>query len=65
MHRTMTPEHAGAIVQAQGVAISPQGAADAAQFANLVLERSATPFSALAFEDEPSGFLAAKLRHAP
>lgn len=65
MTRTVTPENAGAFVEAQGVTITPQGAADAAKFAELVLGNSAKAFATLAFEDEPSGYLAAKLRHAP
>ena len=65
MTRNVTPENAGAIMQAQGVKITPQGAADAAKFAELVLGNSAKAFATLAFEDEPSGYAAAKSRLAP
>ena len=65
MNRTMSPENAGAMLQAQGVQASAQGATEAAKFAEQVLGRSAGVFATLAFEDEPSGYVAAKLRHAP
>lgn len=65
MKRTLTPENAGAMLQAQGVQASPQGTAEAAKFAEQVLGHSAGAFATLAFEDEPSGYIAAKLRHAP
>ena len=47
------------ITKALGVQASPDNVEAAARFATTVLEGSAKPFSALAFEDEPSGHAAA------
>lgn len=65
MTSPMTPDTVAALARAQGADITPQNAADAAKFAALVLEGSAKAFAGLAFEDEPSGYSAAKLRNAP
>ena len=65
MTQTVTPEAAGAFIDAQRIAPSPQGAEGAAKFATLALDGAAKAFATLAFEDEPSGYVAAKRRHAP
>lgn len=65
MSNPVTPEFAAALASAQGVGLSPEGAADAAKFATLVLGNSAKAFGKLAFEDEPSGYTAAQRRNAP
>jgi hypothetical protein len=59
------PELAAALVNAQGVSTTPESAAEDAKFAASVLERSASAFARLAFEDEPAGFTAAQRRAAP
>ena len=65
MGNPITPEFAAALVNAQGVPATPEGAADTAKFAALVLGKSAKAFATLAFETEPSGYTAAMRTHAP
>jgi hypothetical protein len=65
MKNAITPETVAAMARAQGIELAPQGAEDGAKFAALVLEGSAQAFAGLAFEDEPAGYVAAKLRNAP
>ena len=65
MSQSITPDFVIALAKAQGVALAPEGAADAARFAALVLANSAQAFATLAFEDEPSGYAAAQRRNAP
>jgi hypothetical protein len=65
MSKTIAPDTAAALANAQGVPFTPQSAADAAKFSALVLGNSASAFSTLAFEDEPSGYTAQMRRHAP
>ncbi len=65
MSNGITPEFAAALADAQGVSITPEGSADAARFAALVLGNSAKAFGKLAFEDEPAGYTAAMRRNAP
>jgi hypothetical protein len=61
----VSPEIAGALVSAQGVAPTVESAADDARFATLVLGNAAKAFAQLAFEDEPSGYATALGRNAP
>jgi hypothetical protein len=61
----VSPETAAALCRAQGVAVTPEGAADVARFATLVLTNSARAFEKLPFEAEPSGYAAAMRRNAP
>ena len=61
----VSPEVAGALVSAQGVAPTVESAAADASFATLVLGNSAKAFAQLVFEDEPSGYAAALRRNAP
>ena len=61
----VNPEVAAALVSAQGVTPSAESAADDARFINLVLGNSAKAFAQLAFEDEPSGYVAAQKRNTP
>ena len=65
MTQTVTTEAAAALIDAQRITPSPQGAEGAARFATLALDGAAKAFATLAFEDEPSGYVAAKLRNAP
>lgn len=59
------PELAAALLKAQGVSTSAEGAAECATWAAGVLERAAGAFAQVAFEDEPAGFTAAQRRAAP
>jgi hypothetical protein len=61
----MKPELTAALVHAQGVATTPESAAEDAKFAASVLERASAAFSRLEFESEPAGFTAAQRRAAP
>lgn len=65
MATSFPPELAAALVNALGVPTTPESAAADAKFAESLLERSEKAFSQLAFEDEPSGFIAAQRRNAP
>lgn len=65
MSQPVPTEAAAALIDAQAITASPQGAEGAAKFASLSLAGAAKAFAGLAFEDEPSGYVAAKLRHAP
>ncbi len=65
MDKSVSPELAGALVAAQGIAVTPESAAECAKFATLVLTNSAKAFATLAFEQEPSGYAEAQRRHAP
>ena len=55
----LSPEAATALLTAQGVASTPEGAESNARFTTLVLGNSAKAFAQLAFEEEPSGYSAA------
>jgi hypothetical protein len=63
MAKPVSSETAAAMLEAQD--ISTESAADVAKFATLVLGNSARAFATLAFEDEPSGYIAAQRRNAP
>lgn len=65
MSRTVTPATVADLISAQGVAITADGPADVAKFTALVLGNSAQAFARLAFEDEPSGYVAAMRKNAP
>lgn len=65
MPKPVSTETAAALLEAQGAPTTDEGAADVAKFATLVLGNSAGAFSRLAFEDEPSGYIAAQKRNAP
>ena len=65
MAKPLTSEHAAALLEAQGIASTPESAETNARFATLMLGNSAPPFAKLAFEDEPSGFTAAMRKNAP
>ncbi len=65
MSTPVSPEVAAALISAQGVTPSVESAADDARFINMVLGNSAKAFAQLAFEDEPSGYVAAQERNAP
>jgi hypothetical protein len=65
MSQSIDSDTAAVLIAAQGVAITPEGSADAAKFAALVLGNSAKAFARLAFEDEPAGYPAAQRRNAP
>ena len=58
----MTPlpqDAAAALLAAQGLPATPEGADACARFVTLQLGNSAKEFSQLAFEAEPSGYVAA------
>jgi hypothetical protein len=65
MKNPMQADVAAALLEAQGVASTPEKAAAGAGFATLVLGNSAKAFAQLAFEEEPSGYAAALRKHAP
>ena len=65
MTNPINSDLAAALLGAQGVASTPEGAEAAARFATLVLGNSAKAFAQLAFEDEPSGYTAALRRNTP
>lgn len=65
MTNPINPDLAAALLEAQGVASTPEKAAAGAGFATLVLGNSAKAFAQLAFEEEPSGYTAALRKHAP
>lgn len=65
MDKTVSPELAAALAGAQGITVTPEGAAESARFAALVLNNSAKAFATVAFEAEPSGYTAMLRKHAP
>lgn len=65
MTKPVSPEIAGALVSAQGVAPTVASAADDARFATLVLGNSAKAFAQLTFEEEPSGYTVALRKNSP
>ena len=65
MTNPINPDLAAALLGAQGVAATPEGAEATARFATLVLGNSAKAFAQLGFEEEPSGYTAAMRSNAP
>jgi hypothetical protein len=65
MNSPLKPADAAALLAAQGIEATPEGAEADARFATLMLGKSAAPFARLAFEDEPSGYTAGLRRNAP
>ena len=61
----LKPADAAALLAAQGIEATPEGAEAGARFATLVLGKSAKAFAQLAFEDEASGYTAALRKGAP
>jgi hypothetical protein len=59
MTRPLPPQAAGALLEAQGLAPAPDSADAHARFVTLQLGNAAKEFSRLAFETEPSGYVAA------
>jgi hypothetical protein len=59
MTRPLPPEAAGALLEAQGLPSTPEGADAYARFISLQLGNAAKEFAKLAFEAEPSGYVAA------
>jgi hypothetical protein len=55
----LPPEAAAALLAVQGLSASPEGADTYARFVTLQLANSAKEFAQLAFEAEPSGYVAA------
>jgi hypothetical protein len=55
----LPPDAAAALLAAQGLPATPEGAQANARFATLQLGNSAKEFAQLAFEAEPSGYVAA------
>lgn len=64
MTKPINPDVAAALLDAQGIASTPESAEAGARFATLVLCNSARAFAQLAFEEEPSGYTAALRTHA-
>jgi hypothetical protein len=65
MTNPINSDLAAALLAAQSIATTPQGAEATARFVTLMLGNSAKAFVQLAFEDEPSGYTAALRKHAP
>jgi hypothetical protein len=65
MKDPMTPELAAALLAAQGVTTTRQGAEAGARFAALVLGNAAPAFARIAFEAEPASYTALLRRSAP
>jgi hypothetical protein len=65
MKDPVTPELAAALLAAQGVKTTPQGAEAGARFAALVLGNSAAAFALIAFEAEPASYTAILRKSAP
>lgn len=65
MTNPINSDLAAALLAAQSIATTPEGAEATARFATLMLGNSAPSFAKLAFEDEPSGYTAAMRKHAP
>ena len=59
MTRPLTPEAASALLEAQNLSPTPESADAYARFVTQQLSHSAKEFSQLAFEAEPSGYVAA------
>ena len=59
MTRPLPPEAAGALLEVQNLSPTPESADAHARFVTLQLGNSAKEFAQLAFEAEPSGYVAA------
>jgi hypothetical protein len=65
MKDPVTPELAAALLAAQGVKTTPQGAEAGARFVALVLGNAAPAFAQVAFEAEPASYTAILRKGAP
>lgn len=59
MNRPLSAEAASAMLEAQDLSPTPENADAYARFVSLQLANSAKEFAQLAFEEEPSGYVAA------
>lgn len=59
MTRPLSPEAASALLEAQNLSPTPESADAYSRFVTLQLGNSAKEFAQLAFEAEPSGYVAA------
>ena len=65
MSKDLTPEWVVATLAAQGVATEPARAQSYAAALSVVLKGAAPAYAAIAFEEEPAGYVAEQRRGAP